>query len=231
MPLFNNLLNDFVSLIYPACCLGCERLLKKNEGKICTKCRLDLPKSFYHLNPNNTVAKRFWGKVNLKYAMAYFIYSKKSIVQNLLHNLKYHDHSELGEILGKWYGSDLLETGFDMYFDLIVPVPLHLKRQKERGYNQSDGFAKGLSEILNIEWKPEVLQRVKANTTQTKKSRFERWKNVNEIFNVKYEHQVLNKNILLVDDVITTGATLEACAKKIIESKCKSVSIATIAAP
>ena len=229
---FSEIFDDFISLIYPTCCINCEDLLQKKELHICTQCRLELPLTNFHLQPtDNTITQRFWGKVPLRFAMAYLLFSKKSVVQDLLHNLKYNSQPEIGEMLGMWYGSQLKEADFAAQFDLIIPVPMHPKKRVLRGYNQSDAFAKGLSVTMEIDWQADALIKIKHTTSQTKKSRMARAENVRNVFEVKNPAQLKGKNILLVDDVITTGATLESCAEKLLLADVKSVSIATIASP
>lgn len=221
--------DDFVSMVFPNFCLACYDSLNKNENYICTSCQHTMPTTNYHLFPENGLSQRFWGRVNLLHAFAFLKYVKSGKVQQIIHSLKYNGVEEISEMMGKWYGKDISESGFSDKFDLILPVPLHKKRLKERGYNQSDGFAKGLSEVLGVEWSDSTIERVVYSITQTKKKRIERWENVKDIFAIKKPEMILGKNILLVDDVITTGATIEACVSKLLESGCKSVSIGAIA--
>ena len=131
--------------------------------------------------------------------------------------------------MGKWFGRDLKEDGFDSKFDLIIPIPLHTGRLRKRGYNQSDYFARGISEALNVPWSDTVVKRKIRSDTQTRKSRVDRWENVANIFEVVDQDKISGKRILLVDDVITSGATLEACGMQLMQNNCKSLSIATIA--
>ncbi len=221
--------SDFLNLIFPSYCLACHKALVKNEDFICTYCRFDLPKTEYHLINDNQLAKKFYGKVKLENCLAYLKYSKEGKVQRIIHNLKYQGKKEIGEIIGKWYGFDIKSSENNYKFDLIIPIPLHLKKLKKRGYNQTDGFAKGLSEALDIQWDSHSLVRNIPNRTQTKKDKYERWLNVKDIFFVENLSKVKNKHVLLVDDVITTGSTIEAGAQKLLEAGCKMVSIAAIA--
>jgi ComF family protein len=165
----------------------------------------------------------------VKYVLALFKFSKNSRVQRLLHTLKYESRPEIGVKLGKYYGS-ILEHHYKTEFDLVIPVPLHKSRQRQRGYNQSAEFGRGLAEILCADFDEQILDRVTITETQTKKTKLLRWKNVKHVFNVRQPDRLLGKRILLVDDVITTGATLEACADKILEHRVQSLSIACIAA-
>jgi ComF family protein len=175
------------------------------------------------------LSQKFWGRTSIKYTLAFLKFTKEGKVQRILHQLKYKGQREIGEMLGNWYGAELTESGFSRHWDLILPVPLHESKLRKRGYNQSDGFAKGLSESMEVAWSDKVLQRKTATKTQTKKGRWERWQNVEEIFVITEEEMIQKKNILLVDDIITTGATLEACAIELYNKGCKSVSVATIA--
>jgi ComF family protein len=222
------ILRDFISLFYPSYCLACENALVKGEESVCTKCILEMPRTDYHLNIDNPFKKKLEGRVQVKHVMAFFKFAKESRVQHLLHALKYKNHPEIGVTLGRVYGHDLATAGFRDQFDFIVPVPLHLSRKATRGYNQSYEFAKGLSEVLEIPIKEEIIERIVKTQTQTSKTRLNRWENVNEVFKILDPEEVRGKRILLIDDVITTGATLEACA--IVLQECKELSIACIAA-
>ena len=226
---FKNVFDDFFAMLYPTSCITCNGSIHRNEGLICTLCQHQLPITNYHQMPNNPLAQRFWGRFPFKHAFAYLKYIKHGKVQRMIHALKYQGQEGLSELLGRWYGKALKEKDFQQEIDLVLPIPLHKKRQKQRGYNQSDGFAKGLAEVLEIEWSPNCLKRVKASTTQTKKSRYNRWLNVKDLFVVDDGELVKGKHILLVDDVITTGATMEACAQVLLEADCASISLGAIA--
>ena len=172
---------------------------------------------------------RLAGRLPIRHGWAFLKFQKGGIVQRLLHQLKYNDCPEIGERLGKAYGRDLSATSLAREFDLIVPVPLHRSRLRQRGYNQSAHFAKGLSETLQIPWDESISMRTQATASQTRKNRRERWENVRQGFAIKKAESVLGKRILLVDDVITTGATLEACGRHLLDCGCASVSVACIA--
>jgi ComF family protein len=188
-----------------------------------------MPKTDYHLDPNNPFQRKLEGRVKIKHVMALYKFVKESRVQHLLHALKYKNHPEVGVSLGRVYGIDLLNAGFKDQFDLIIPVPLHTSRKSMRGYNQSYEFARGLSEALEIPIGDYVI-RVTKTQTQTSKTRLNRWENVNEVFKVTHAEAITDKKILLVDDVITTGATLEACAIVLKACNYEELSIACIAA-
>jgi len=221
--------NDFVTLFYPNHCLGCSNSLFKGEEILCTRCILELPKTGYHEQIENTIKSRLIGRLPITYAMAFLKFRKTGVVQHLLHQLKYNNHPEVGVRLGKLYGKDLIEAGFVSRFDLIIPVPLHTSRKRRRGYNQSEKFAEGLSHMLQLPCDESIVKRTVKTTTQTRKTKIERWENVKDVFQVKQPEKIIGKRILLVDDVITTGATLEACGQQLLNSGCTELSIACIA--
>jgi ComF family protein len=191
---------------------------------------LEMPKSHYHLEENNPFYQKFKGRLPVKHVMTLFKFVKESRVQQLLHALKYKHQPEIGEVLGRVYGQDLAEANFKNTFDLILPVPLHISRRRIRGYNQSEEFGKGLSQILDVPCHDTYLIREAKTETQTHKSKLNRWENVKSIFQVVQPGPIEEKRILLVDDVVTTGATLEACGQALIRAGCKELSIACIAA-
>jgi ComF family protein len=206
-----NLLDDFLSLFFPKTCLACGNSLYGNEEIICLKCILHLPETNFHREEKNPVGQVFLGRVPVELASAYFYYKKGGVVQKLIHQLKYRGHAEIGNYLGKIYGSKLIENPAYKDIDSIIPIPLHEKKQKKRGFNQAEKFAQGLSESMNIAVNTKIVSRVKATSTQTKKSRYNRWENVENMFEVAEPALHQGKHFLLVDDVITTGATMEAC--------------------
>jgi ComF family protein len=208
----------------------CQESLEKAEDLICIHCKYNLPVTNYHINGSTEVLNKFWGKVPIKNAWAYLKFSKQGKVQKVMHKLKYQGYQEVGILLGRWYGYDLRKAEFNRDFDLILPVPLHPDKLKKRGYNQSDSFAKGLSESMELPWHHQILQKSIANDTQTHKKRLDRWQNVKEVYKIANVEAITSKKILLVDDVVTTGSTLEACARTLLEKGCAEVSIATIAA-
>ncbi|MCG8410900.1 MAG: ComF family protein [Bacteroidales bacterium] len=222
------LFKDFLNLFFPDLCLACNSHLLNNEKLICFKCLFELPKTQFHKNPNNPVAMLFWGRTKIEMATAFFYFNKGSKYQDMMHKFKYNGYKEIGLVLGEYLGVNITESPFNN-IDVIIPVPLHKKKFKKRGYNQSLWISKGLSQVLNKPIKTNILIRAIANTTQTKKSRYERWKNVDNIFTIENNQEIIGKHILLVDDVITTGSTLEACANAILSVENTKVSIATLA--
>ena len=223
------MLKNLINLFFPEVCLGCKAFLVANEMVICTNCRHEIPLTQHHLNPENDAVKLFYGRIPLEFASSMLGFHKKGMVQELIHNLKYYGHQNIGTVLGNWYAEDLKSVASVKNIDIIVPVPLHKKRLKERGFNQVTTFVKALSEHLKIELDEELLVRKVYSKTQSQKGFVERT-NVNEsIFDVNYNESHYNKHYLLVDDVLTTGATLENCGKAILKIPGSKLSIVTIA--
>jgi ComF family protein len=228
--LLKDLTGDFVSLLYPRYCSACEGALVKGEEIICTRCLLELPKSNYHKDNENPFYFKLNARMPIKGVLALYKFSKISRVQHLLHALKYKSHPEIGITLGKIYGDELRRIDFQNQIDLIIPVPLHRQRKRARGYNQSEQFGKGLSELLNVECSDEVIRRAVKTETQTRRTKLQRWVNVKDGFEIVLPDKVNGKRILLVDDVITTGATIEACGLELLQAGCKELYIGCIAA-
>ena len=220
--------NDFISLIFPKVCYACGKSLFKTEDCVCTYCLFHLPKTNFHLYSDNPVVKLFWGRANVFSASSLYTFAKGGRVQHLIHQMKYRGKKEIGVSIGKYYAKELKASPSFSGVNMIIPVPLHPKKLKKRGYNQSEFFAQGMSDGFEVE-KSIALVRTFASETQTKKSRFARWKNVEEIFKITEPEKLQGKHILLVDDVVTTGSTLDACAQKILEVPDTKVSVATIA--
>lgn len=223
---------DLLNLFYPNPCLLCQRTLQPQEELICTSCRLKLPETGQHRgNAMVSGQLKFAGKVPVEFVYAYLYFQKKGKTQKLIHALKYRDCKEVGSLLGRWYGYQLkTESQLTDTIDLIVGVPLHPAKLRQRGYNQSDWFAKGLAETLEIPWSDQAVVRNQYTISQTGKDRIGRWQNVSNVFQVSEPAIVVNKRILLVDDVLTTGATLEACTATLLAANCRSVGIITVAA-
>lgn len=226
----NGILEDFISLFYPRYCRGCYDALVKGEDLLCTQCLLEMPKSHYHLQQDNPFYRKFRGRLPVKHVMTLFKFVKESRVQQVLHALKYKQQPELGEMLGRVYGKDLAEAHYKNSFDLIIPVPLHRSRRRIRGYNQSEEFGKGLSRVLDVPCNDTYMMRSAKTETQTHKTKLSRWENVDRIFRVVKPEMIAEQRILLVDDVVTTGATLEACGQVLVDAGCSELSIACIAA-
>lgn len=224
-----NPLDDFINLLYPALCLVCGENLHKNEQHLCLTCLYNIPKTNFHLQKDNQIEKRFWGKVPIWRGTAFFYFQKGSQFQQLLHSLKYRGNKEIGEFLGKYAAVDLKDSPDFSSVDVIIPVPLHPGKYKKRGYNQSEWIGKGLSEILGVPQDTTTLIRTKENTTQTKKTVFERYENTEGIFELSNKDSLTGKHVLLVDDVLTTGSTLEACIRALVEIPNLKVSLFTLA--
>ena len=216
-------------LLFPKLCVVCGDRLIEQEQWICLRCLHHIPRTNFHLDPDNRVAQIFYGRVKLELATSFFYFSKGSKYQTLLHNLKYKGMKELGAEIGKHFGIDLMQSPDFASIDVICPVPLHPQKEKKRGYNQSWWIASGMAQQMQKELSADNLKRITATETQTRKSRFERWKNVESIFELSNPEAFSGKHILLIDDVVTTGATLEACAQAILSKTNARVSIATLA--
>ncbi len=188
-----------------------------------------MPLTQYHLDPKNEAVKKFYGKIEIEHASALLYFNKKGIVQELIHNLKYKGHEEIGFVLGNWYVEDLKELNLETPFDFVVPVPLHPKKLKERGYNQVTTFGKTLSEGLNIPYNDSTLYRKIYSKTQSKKNLSGRSDNIENIFDVISTEEYQNKHFLIVDDVLTTGATLEACSRALLKIPGTKISIVCMA--
>ncbi|UYZ62367.1 ComF family protein [Hymenobacter weizhouensis] len=225
------LLSDTFALLFPRVCLACTDPLSRGEDHVCTGCRAQLPYTDFHRLPatSNPLARRFWGKVPVRHALSYLRFQKHGRVQHLLHQLKYRGQQDVGRVLGRWYGQELREAGLQPDFDVVVPVPLHPRKLARRGYNQSDSFAEGLATGLHLPWHATALRRHEFTESQTRKSRLQRWENVADVFTVPEAATVAGRRVLLVDDVLTTGATLEACAAALLAAGAAEVNIATIA--
>ena len=223
------LATDIIGLLFPDLCNACGTHLYYGEKEICTKCLYDLPYTDYHLYADNPVAKQLWGRLPCNAAMAMLYFRKGTKVQNLMHSVKYKGQTEVGVRLGNLLGEKLKLSAQYNGIDLIIPVPLHPKKEKIRGYNQSEFIANGIAEVLDIPMSTTHLLRDKSTDSQTKKSRYVRYENMQSVFNVHHAEQIENLHVLLVDDVITTGATLEACGNALLTIGIKKLSIAAIA--
>ena len=222
-------LTYLTELLFPRLCVVCGDKLIEQEQWICLHCLHHIPRTNFHLNHDNPVAQLFYGRVEIEYATAFFNFSKGSKYQSLLHSLKYKGMKELGEEIGKHFGIDLIQSPEFSSVDVICPVPLHPQKERKRGYNQSWWIASGIAKQMNKELSADNLKRITATETQTRKSRFARWQNVEGIFELSDPESFSGKHVLLIDDVVTTGSTLEACAASIISKTDAQVSIATLA--
>ena len=223
--------DNFIGLIFPRLCLACQEPLVGGENHLCTGCRAELPYTDFHLLPpsQNPLGRRFWGKLPIRHALSYLRFVRHGRVQHLLHELKYQGQRDVGTALGQLYGAELRAAGLAADFDLIVPVPLHPRKLVKRGYNQAAAFATGLAAGMQLPASNTALRRTANTRTQTKKTRAERWQNVATVFEVDKPADIIGRRVLIVDDVLTTGATLEACGAVLLAAGAAEVSIATIA--
>ncbi|GAB2696592.1 ComF family protein [Mucilaginibacter koreensis] len=229
MKLQRTYLADFLSLLFPQLCQACNTGLLGHEEVLCTQCLFTLPYTDYHQQSANPVAQQFWGRIPLQGGYALLHFSKGGKVQHLIHQLKYQNMPQIGNKLGYLAGEQLLANDIFRTVDYIIPVPLHRSKLRKRGYNQSTRFAEGIAKAMHRNVEDGNLMRTKATETQTHKSRFSRFENMKAVFAVRYPERLAGKHILLVDDVVTTGSTLEACALALLAVPGLSLSIATIA--
>jgi ComF family protein len=224
------LIQNFIDLFYPRRCNICTTHLSKAEQIVCALCQSKWQITPFHLQHDNMVARKLAGRAFIQNAAAMFVFEEGGYVQSLLHHLKYKNQPDIGILLGKKYGQHLITVADFASIDVIIPVPLHPSKQLKRGYNQSEQFAIGLSETMQ---KPLIttclLKRTKTQS-QTRKGRMDRWYNVKEGFLLENNELITNKKILLVDDVITTGATLDVCVNELLKAANTQVSVACIAA-
>lgn len=208
--------DDFISLLYPRLCMLCDAQVQKDDY-MCISCENNLPATDYHTLKENPVTEKFYGRVKIEFGTACYIFGTATKTQQLIHELKYNNKPKLGEYIGNMYGNQLKESPVFPKIDYVIPVPLHPMKKHQRGYNQSEAIAKGLSESLQIPVDTTTLIRTKYTKTQTRKSRANRMENVGSAFGVNPSEKLEGKHILLIDDVLTTGATLEACALTLLE--------------
>lgn len=222
-------LSSLLSLFFPRCCVVCGRSLAKGEECICAMCNINLPRTNFHLRKDNPVEQLFWGKIPLERATSFFFYRKGSDFRQILHQLKYGGQKEIGAVMGRYMAAELLPSGFFQGIDVIVPIPLHKRKQRLRGYNQSEWIARGISSVTGIPIDVESVMRRKNTETQTRKSTFERWENVDGIFDLPHPDRFIGKHVLIIDDVLTTGATTVACSSRLLEVGGIRISLLTLA--
>ena len=224
-----DLWDDFFSLLFPRLCYACGNQLMRNESLICTECFVVIPRTNYHFVEDNPVAQLFWGRCLIEKAAAFSYYNKGSRIRKLIHNLKYNGIREIGYDLGRLYGLSLKTSGFINDIDIIIPVPLHPVKKRIRGFNQSETISMGIADATHLPVDLKSLARVLVSATQTKRSRYERWTNVEGIFQVLDSQTIMGKHVLLVDDVITTGSTIESCANELLRIEGVKVSVVALA--
>lgn len=228
MNCFFDFWDDFISLLFPRLCYACGNHLLRNENLICTGCYVSIPRTNYHLQADNPVAQLFWGRCLIVKAAAFSYYSRGSRIRSLIHKLKYKGIEEIGYELGRIYAVSLKSSGFTSDIDIIIPVPLHPSKKRSRGFNQSECISMGISGVTELPVDTTSLVRTAFSDTQTNKSRYERWTNVERIFQVTDPEALKGKHILLVDDVITTGSTIESCVNELLKTEGVKVSVAAI---
>lgn len=224
----NDIKESILQLVFPHVCDGCGSDLINKESQLCIHCLADLPETHYEKYPANPVEKMFYGRLHLEAASATYYFTKESLMQRLMHQLKYRGNKELGYQLGRLMGMALKDSGRFMELDALVPLPLFPQKEKKRGYNQSALLCYGIAEILSLPVLTDVISRPMHTETQTKKGRIDRWKNIEGKFQLTDPGALFNKYILLIDDVVTTGATLEACGQEILNTGNTRLSIATL---
>ena len=203
-----------LNFFFPRYCPVCGELLLHPQSVVCPHCDLGMPRTRHHAQRDNEVEKMFWGKIPLGRCTSYYYYVRGGAYGRIVHLFKYYGRKELALQMGSMAARELLSSGFFEGIDYLVPVPLHPKRQQERGYNQSEWLAKGISQVTGIPVCTELVVRQVYTTTQTRKSVYERWSNMQQVFTLQADPSALrHKHLLLIDDVLTTGATLTACAE------------------
>ena len=222
-----NYLEGFSTLIFPDHCQHCHILLIKNEMVLCRACTANLPSTGFENEPNNRVFQTFWGRIPIHFAASAFHFKKGELLQQLIHQLKYRNKPDTGIFLGRLMGQKIKKSSLFGRPDTIIPVPLHPLKQQSRGYNQSLYLAKGIAEVTGATINTSTLFRKIHHSSQTHKKHYERWLNVENNFFIVNASALENRHILLVDDIITTGATLEACAQKLLQIKNIKISIMT----
>lgn len=227
MHLLNNLKEAFLHLFFPHCCAGCGSDRLHTDSQLCFRCLAALPETLFERLPGNPVEKTFWGRLPLQAATAHYYFTKRSMVQHILHQLKYKGNRELGRQLGRIMGLQLLQSG-RFPVDALVPLPLFPDREQKRGYNQATLLCEGIADIINVPVWQDVVTRPLYTSTQTRKGRMERWKNMEGKFLLMNTWPLQHHKILLVDDVITTGATLEACGTVLLQSEAVELYVAAL---
>ncbi len=221
-------LHDIENLLFPKICTACGISLNSQEDTLCISCLYKLPRTNFHKIKRNPVSQKFEGRMPINAGFSFLFFHKGNLSQTLLHQLKYKGREDLGERLGAMFAHDLIKSEYEGP-DVLIPLPLHPAKYALRGYNQCDSIAKGMTKYLKIPVEGNAVKRVVANPTQTRKARFDRWLNVAHIFEVAEPQKILGRHVLLIDDVITTGSTLEACGRCLLEAGAKEISIATLA--
>ncbi len=224
-----NIVHSLEHVFFPHICAGCGTDILDASQLICLHCMERLPQTRFHMHANNPVEKIFWGRLPLSSVSSHYYFSKDSLLQHLMHEFKYNGKKELGEFFGGQMGDAFLQSNRFRFIDALVPLPLFTRRERIRGFNQATVLCEGIASVMNLPVLKKVIQRNKHTETQTHKGRIERWKNIEGKFTLTDGAAISNRHILLVDDVITTGATLEACGMELLKAEGVKLSIATLA--
>ena len=219
---------SFLHLLFPHICAGCGSDIVSEESVLCIRCMDAMPETNFELHPDNPVEKIFWGRLPLAAATAQFYFTKESLMQHLMHQFKYKGNKELGLQLGRIMGDQLKRSGRFTGVDALVPLPLFPSKEKRRGYNQAAVLCEGIAESIKVPVWDKIITRPWHTETQTKKGRMERWKNMEGKFVLADAAITGNKHLLLVDDVVTTGATLEACGNELLKTENVMLSVVTL---
>jgi len=223
------MLSHLLNFFYPRACVSCGNVLLQHEKLFCLHCLYNFPETRYHEFEQSPISQLFWGRAPVENVGSFLFYKKGDRVQKILHHLKYYGVKEVGYFLGNIYGTQLIKDEKWKKIDMIIPIPLHQKKERKRGYNQSEWIAKGLSSGMKIPYHTNLLLRSDFTETQTRKSRFHRWQNVKDVFQLNDLEALINKHVLVCDDVLTTGATLEAAVQKLTVVPSIKISVATLA--
>lgn len=219
----------FVHLLFPKQCMGCGRDLSGENDYLCWNCHRELPLTQSAQVRDNPVERIFWGRMKIDWAMSLLYFSKGSAVQQIIHHLKYMNQPGLGIYLGKMMGNTILSSGRTAIPDVLIPLPLFAEKEEKRGYNQAEMLCRGIADTLHIPLVTKNVVRIRHTDSQTRKHRMERWDNVEGTFSVKDAAVLIDKHALLVDDVLTTGATLEACGAEMLKVPGLRLNVATLA--
>lgn len=217
-----------LNLLFPRVCIGCNSVISATEKLLCVSCRHKLPLTNIHINKDNSLKNKFYGRFPLENATALFYFHKRGLTQELMHHLKYRGEKELSSLFGAWLGAELIETPEYSGINMVIPVPLHKQKLRRRGYNQVEGFGRELAKALEIPYRDDILIKISKTGSQVFKTRILRFES-EEVFAIQNIEEIKNQHIFLVDDIITTGATLEKCALQLLKGENVKISIATMA--
>lgn len=217
-----------LNLLFPRVCIGCKELLVTGEEVICMECIHRLPLASFHKTGSEMLKDAFYGRFLVENATSLIQFQKRGLTQELLHSLKYRGRKEISSFFGKWLGAELVDIDSYKSIEMIIPVPLHKQKLKKRGFNQVEGFGKELALALNVPYRDDILIKISKSGSQVFKTRILRFE-AEEEFSIQNLEEIKNKHLLLVDDIITTGATLEKCALQLLHAENVKISIATIA--